>query len=335
MKNLQTNKTLPTPTLSLRAATWADVNAVTELIYAVCEADGDTTVAVTPQELEHAWREDGFNIETDTFIVETADGRVVGYEEFINEQAHAHLEADGYVHPQFKGHGIGTMLLTRVEERAREEISLAAPDLRVFLRATTDTRDAEGKSLLHDAGFTPVRYHWRMEIQQDAPPPKAIFPPGIELRPFDKETHARIAWEAENDAFSEHWGFHASTFDEWTFRKFERPEFDPSLWSMAWAGDELVGFSQNRYRMGIGWIGTLGIRKPWRKNGLGLALLHHSFGDFHQRGMKTIGLGVDASNATGATRLYERAGMSVMSEFVSFEKELRPGRDLEDVNGQD
>jgi hypothetical protein len=45
--------------------------------------------------------------------------------------------------------------------------------------------------------------------------------------------------------------------------------------------------------------------------------------------MKTIGLGVDAANPTGATRLYQRAGMYVASEFLTFEKELRPGRNLE------
>jgi ribosomal protein S18 acetylase RimI-like enzyme len=46
--------------------------------------------------------------------------------------------------------------------------------------------------------------------------------------------------------------------------------------------------------------------------------------------MKTIGLGVDASNPTGATRLYQRAGMVVASEHVTYEKELRPGRNLAD-----
>jgi ribosomal protein S18 acetylase RimI-like enzyme len=81
--------------------------------------------------------------------------------------------------------------------------------------------------------------------------------------------------------------------------------------------------------MGIGWISTLGVRRPWRKMGLGLALIRHSFGEFYKRGTTIIGLGVDASNPTGATRLYQRAGMYVASEFVSYEKELRAGRTQE------
>jgi ribosomal protein S18 acetylase RimI-like enzyme len=82
--------------------------------------------------------------------------------------------------------------------------------------------------------------------------------------------------------------------------------------------------------MGIGWVGTLGVRRAWRKRGLGEALLLHSFGEFYKRGMKTIGLGVDAENPTGATRLYKKAGMSVAAEYVIYEKELRAGCDIDE-----
>ena len=104
---------------------------------------------------------------------------------------------------------------------------------------------------------------------------------------------------------------------------------------VAWDGDQIAGFSQNRFRMGVGWVGTLGVLKPWRKKGLGLALLRTSFAEFYKRGMKTIGLGVDASNKTGATRLYQGAGMRIASEFVTFEKELRPGKALEDASDRE
>ena len=70
----------------------------------------------------------------------------------------------------------------------------------------------------------------------------------------------------------------------------------------------------------------LGVRPAWRTKGLGLSLLHLSFGEFYKRGTKTIGLGVDASNNTGATRLYQKAGMHTVSEFVTFEKEFRAGK---------
>ena len=96
---------------------------------------------------------------------------------------------------------------------------------------------------------------------------------------------------------------------------------------IAWEGEEIAGFALNRYRTGIGWIRMLGVRRPWRKRGLGEALLFHSFGEFYRRGMKTIGLGVNAHNPTGATRLYQKVGMYAASGHVTYEKELRPGRE--------
>lgn len=317
------------PSLSLRPVRWADVNAVTKLIYDVCEADGDTTVAVTSEDMENNWKSEGFNLERDAILVETQDGQVVGYEEFYNAKDHYDLDADGYVHPKFKGLGIGTALLRKIEERAQAEVELAEPDVRVFIRSGIDNKDEQAHNLHKTEGYFPIRYHWRMETKLQEAPPAVTFPAGIELRPFVKEEHSIAVWQADNEAFRDHWGSHDSTFEEWSHRKFGKSDFDPTLWMIAWDGDQIAGYSQNRFRMGIGWIGTLGVRRPWRKMGLGLALLQYSFGEFYKRGTTTIGLGVDASNPTGATRLYQRAGMYVASEFATYEKELRAGRSLE------
>ena len=329
MTQPQLNEALLDLSLSLRAAQWADCEAVAGLIYAVCEADGDTTVAVTPEELKNNWQSEGFNLETDAFVVETKDGRVVGYEEFENQHKHYNLSTDGYAHPQFKGLGIGTALLRRIETRAHEELKLAEPDLRVFLRSTIDSRDPSSHDLHKAEGYFPKRYHWRMEIKLNAAPPAAIWPVGVEIRPFVRADHEVAVWQATNESFRDHWGSHDVSLSDWQHNKFSGEDFDPTLWVIAWDGNEVAGFSQNRFRMGIGWVSTLGVRRPWRKKGLGLALLQQSFGEFYKRGTTTIGLGVDASNPTGATRLYQRAGMYTASEFLTYEKELRPGRDEE------
>jgi ribosomal protein S18 acetylase RimI-like enzyme len=120
------------------------------------------------------------------------------------------------------------------------------------------------------------------------------------------------------------------TLEEWRRVRFDDPEFDPTLWAIAWDGDEVAGFSLNRYRMGIGWVRTIGVRRPWRKRGLGEALLLHSFGEYYRRGTRTIGLGVNAHNPTGATRLYQKVGMYAASEHVTYEKELRAGRNVDE-----
>ena len=314
----------------LRPVRWSDLDAVARLIYDVCAADGDDSVAVTPEELKHEWETPGFNLEQDAFLVESRDGRIAGFEEFNNGHAHAILQTDGYVHPDFKERGIGTALLRVIEKRALDEMALAEPDVRVSLRSTIDSRDAASHDLHRNEGYLPLRYHWRMEIVLDGPPSVPKFPEGIQLRPFVKGEHDVAVWQAQNEAFRDHWGSHDQTLEEWKHSRFGDPEFDPSLWAIAWEGDEVAGFSLNRFRMGIGWIRTLGVRRPWRKRGLGEALLYHSFGEFYRRGMKTIGLGVDAQNPTGATRLYQKVGMYAASEFLTYEKQLRTGRDVDE-----
>ena len=327
---MKTTDTFLEPGLRLRSAQWNDLEAVAQLIYDCCEADGDSIVAVTPEELRHEWETPGFTLEKDAYLVETSDGRVVGYEEFGNVHNHARLRADGHIHPNFKGRGIGTMLLRAVEGRARQDMVLAEPGVRVSLRSMIDNRDPASHELHRNEGYEPLRYHWRMEIVLDGPPPKPQFPEGIEIRPFIKGEHDILVWQAQNESFRDHWSSHDVPFEDWKRDKFDDPEFNPSLWMIAWDGEEVAGISLNRYRMGIGWIRQLGVRRPWRKRGLGEALLLHSFGEFYRRGKNTIGLGVDAQNPTGATRLYQKAGMYPASVYVTYEKELRAGRNIDE-----
>jgi mycothiol synthase len=209
-------------------------------------------------------------------------------------------------------------------------MKLAESELRVALRSTTDVHDLAGLELHRNAGYQPLRYHWRMEIVLNEPPAEPRFPEGIELRPFVKGEHDVAVWQAQNEAFRDHWGSHDVSLEDWRRSRFGDPEFDPTLWAIAWDGQQVAGFSLNRYRMGIGWIRTLGVRRAWRQRGLGEAILLHSFGEFYKRGKTTIGLGVDAQNPTGATRLYQKVGMVAASEFVTYEKELRSGRNVDE-----
>ena len=321
-----TEKTHLDPSLTLRPASWEDVTAVAKLSHDVAQMEGDASFVLTAEELANEWSNEGFLVERDVFIVEAQDGRIVGSEEFYNEKDHYKLKADGCVHPDFRGLGIGTSLLGKISERAQAEMELAAPDTRVVIQSMINNKNEAGPTLLHALGYSPIRYFWHMEIKLQEAPLAVTFPDGIELRPFVKDEHAIAVWQADNEVFRDHWGSHDSTFEDWSHRKFGNPNFDPTLWMIAWDGDQIAGYSQNRFRMGIGWIGTIGVRRPWRKKGLGIALLQHSFGEFYKRGTTTIGLGVDASNPTGATRLYQRASMHVASEFATYEKELRAGK---------
>ena len=92
------------------------------------------------------------------------------------------------------------------------------------------------------------------------------------------------------------------------------------------AGGEIAaGTICTGHTYGGGWVHTLFTRRPWRKRGLGAALLRDAFARFWERGERSIGLGVDAANETGAFRLYERAGMSPVLGWTVYEKKLAAG----------
>ncbi len=78
----------------------------------------------------------------------------------------------------------------------------------------------------------------------------------------------------------------------------------------------------------MGWVGSLSVRRPWRRKGLAAALLHHTFGEFYRRGQRRVGLSVDSSNLTGATRVYERAGMHTDQHRAVYAKVLRDGEEI-------
>ena len=166
-----------------------------------------------------------------------------------------------------------------------------------------------------------------MRIELDQPVEVAPLPEGIVLRRFDREHDAEAVYEAYQDTFADHWGHERSTYDDWVRFVLNYPAADLSMWLVAWAGDEIAGiclcrpYEEADQRMG--WVGALGVRRAWRKRGLGSALLRYSFALFQERGYLRAALGVDASSLTNAVALYQRAGMHVHYRYLLYRKILR------------
>lgn len=224
-------------------------------------------------------------------------------------------DAFGAVAPGFWGRGLGAATLERLEGRARE---LGAPRL----DHGAYVENARGRALLERSGYRVARRYHTMEIELDDPPPEPRWPPGLRVATFSEED--AVAFHATlTEAFADEWHFVPTSFEQWKALRLDPPETDTSLWFLVRDGDEVAAVVRvDAERAGAGWIGAIGVRKPWRGRGVGRALLLHAFGELHRRGLRRARLGVDSQNATGATRLYERAGMHVVHEDVVYEKEL-------------
>ena len=111
------------------------------------------------------------------------------------------------------------------------------------------------------------------------------------------------------------------------------PTFDAATCFVAVTPDgEIAGAVMTHSRWegdpGVAWIDELAVLRPWRRKGLGLALLHSVFRAYYDRGKYKVGLGVDGESLTGATKLYEQAGMRAFHQIDAYAKVLRPGQDL-------
>src|SRR5205823_3440464 len=183
--------------------------------------------------------------------------------------------------------------------------------------------DSAARSLVESLGYSPVRIFREMRIRLEAPPPAPEWPDGLRVVPFDAERDALAFHAAHPEAFADHWEYIPRDFQSWSSSHLGSERFDPTLWCVVRAGDEIAAgtiCADDRY--GGGWVDGLFTRRRWRRQGVGAALLGDSFGRFWERGQRSVGLSVDAGSDTGAFRLYERGGMVPVLGWVMYEKPL-------------
>jgi mycothiol synthase len=302
----------------IRAPTPDDAAAVVDLINACSIAQGGADDFTLPA-LRGDWDDPAFSLATDAWVAVGPGGQLLGYEQIDLDPAGQAHEIDGYVHPQHEGHSIGTRLLRLAEQRARA-VSAAGAHVRGSIEATNTAAHA----LFAAEGYCAVRHFWRMEIDLQAPPAAPVWPAGIAVRTFVPGQDERATYEAIEEVFQDHWGHTQLPFEQWSRGQTQRPNIDPAMWFLAIDREQIAGTALCLPRTeSMAWVRGLGVRRPWRGRGLGMALLRHAFGAFYARGFISAGLGVDAQSLTGATRLYERAGMRVTERYDTLEKKVR------------
>jgi GNAT superfamily N-acetyltransferase len=306
-----------------------DAETVQTLVVASDISEFGESSGYSLDELKDDWSR--LDLENDAWLAIGPGGEIAGYA-FAQQRRHIRFDSEVYVHPEHFGCGIGTAMIRLAEERAREWVPSAPPGVRLAVRNWINAQNADARSLLEREGYCPARYFWRMEAQVGEGEPGPVWPEGITVRVVAPDEDLRMIYETSEEAMADHWGHVPSTFEDWRERRTGHG-FDSSLWFLAMAGEEPAGVALCGVSDGNGWVNTLAVRRPWRRQGVGMALLRHSFDAFHRRGTERVDLVVDSESPTGATRLYEQAGMRVSQHYAAFEKVLREGVEPE-VEGE-
>ncbi|NLE23329.1 MAG: GNAT family N-acetyltransferase [Actinobacteria bacterium] len=308
----------------IRPATRGDMPEIVELLCA-CDVAETGEPDSTLEDLENDWSMEGFDPARDAWVAEGPAG-LVGYAYAGDQFRTGELEADLWVHPERHEPELPDRLLGLAERRAARiavERGYADPTLDVFCISGNRAK----RDLLRRHGYALTRSVYRMTADLSGGAPVSPPPPGLEIRPFRLGADEGTLYDLMNEAFVDHFRQSEEPFDAWRARLVGHADFDPDLWWIAWDGDQAAGALIAYDHGDLGWIKGLGVRRPWRRRGLGSALLAHALAAFLERGRLRVDLGVDAEGATRPLRLYERAGLRATSAYELYAKDLRDAAD--------
>lgn len=311
---------MPTPLppgYTSRATSRGDLDALAALAAAADIADlGE--VEYTADDIRGFWDLPGVEMARDCHVVFAGSGPHAAVVAMIDlwPRVPDELEGGFVIHPDHRWLGLEEWLVDWGISRAGQAASEVGGPVGL---AVWTVAGESGDAALAAAGFAVERHFSRMSIDVEEQPP-AIDETldGLDVRAFRPDEHGLALHAAHEEAFADHFRHHVFTYEEWSEKRFTRAAFDPSLWLVAWDGDEVAAYVLCEVPDGTnaGWVSTVGVRPAWRGRGLAKGLLLRAFAEFHRRGIRRVSLGVDAENATGATALYAAVGMHVSATYL-------------------
>lgn len=307
--------------MEIRRFRWEDMAAVVDLMNRTNTVLGLKST-LTREQVESRWRAPYNHPERDAFLATETDGMLVGL--VIADLLDTSNHANGVWHV-LPDHPEAGRALMHVASAYFLETAVAAspPDVQIAMEWRLFEQDTAAIEGFESEGWRQVRRFYTMAVDLtsvESPPP---LPDGLILRPFTADRLEEV-YNAKVEIFQDHWGDQHDPLSEWQ-ADIAAPDFDPSLWWVAYNGDHIVGMVLSEPSTPqVGWVGIVGVRRLYRKRGLAQTLLYQCFAEYKRRGFHRVDLGVDSASSTNAVDLYRRVGMHVHQTILYYSKELRP-----------
>jgi mycothiol synthase len=297
---------------------------IAAVIHASLAADGSKE-RITAEELSNIYAHPAhWDPQQDILLVEV-DDKLIGYANMEWREQDSgdclHL-IDLYLMAAWRRCGLELAMQRHMECCIRETATAELDGVHHWFASKVPETWQTRVEMLRVLGYAPVRYYFEMQRPLlGCNLPEIVLPTGLAVRPALPEHYRRI-WEAGDECFRDQQDYIAPS--EESYRTWvASPGLDPSLWLVAWDGDQVAGAAINVIHDGAwGETDDLFVRRPWRKQGLGRALLVGSLHLFKARELTTAGLGVDAENGSGALDLYKSVGFRPYQRLVSYRKRM-------------
>jgi mycothiol synthase len=257
----------------------------------------------------------------DCLLVEV-DGQVIGYTWLTwwsEPDVELFLHLGGLI-PEWRRKGIGRALLRWQEQRLRQIAQMHPTTKPCVFAGNADETQPGNRALLLSEGYTVAFTFVWMTCQLPTEPIQlAPLPDGLEIRPVSREQLPAI-YAANVEAFAEN---HDSlkSYETW-LHDLGGPDLDTSLWVVAWDGDQIAGHvisTSDEEGAHTPWVG---VQRPWRRHGLGKALMTRMLQRCQERGIQQADIGATVENPGKAVHLYESVGYQVVKRMPRYRKPM-------------
>jgi ribosomal protein S18 acetylase RimI-like enzyme len=296
-------------------------------VHALCDAH-EPVDPVSPHVFRPtaAWFETKLGtIDPADLVLAELDGVAVGYGQarwdWPERDGTCVLFHAGWVAPQWRGRGIGTELLRRLEARCRAKAVGIEATRYEYAAYTSAAQEDAGRHLARN-GYALAYTAWEMELGNETQIAIEPLPAGYALQPATPEHH-RAIWQSIGDAYDAACpsGRFGALPTEAGFRdSFSASNFDPALSFVAWRGSRIAGQVICRIHERCGEVAEVSVGAGHRRKGLALSLLTRGIGALRERAVPTIRLGTSDANPSEAWRLYERAGFRRVGAYPRWRK---------------
>ena len=301
---------------TVRPSTRDDIDTIARLIQTIDRHD-EGIVEPVRGHIEDEWANPLFDAEQDTLMVAAETGELAAYASAWGIEPSSSVEAWISIHPDHRGRRLGTWLVGWAEARSRRY--LAGPGTSTLLRPSVSSE--QGRAFLERLGYRHARTFWHMSRRLDGSERAGAEPEGVKIRPY-RDGDGPLLHRVLEASFDGHFGFEPMPYDAWETATLRAPSSDLSLVFLAERGGELVGVLTTAIDEEEPWVAELGVLESHRGTGIGRALLRRAFAELAARRWTIVKLNVDGENRSGATRLYESAGMTRGRSWHFYEKRI-------------
>jgi len=307
----------------VRPATQADLAAVVALRQALGES------RLTLEEAQSLWQ--AWNLDGATWVAETPASaaaepsaepptteKLIGYAELV-ARAPGVFTPQAWVAIAYRRQGVGMSLMRQAEAMALARVVGRGG----VLLAQIVGQNESAWTLLQQCGYTLTSTFQTMRLTMTDAPAAPTEIEGITVRAYDPAQDEQSVYTADEEAFQDERGKTPRTLEVWRHRLGADSErFDPALWFVAWDGEQVAGATMGEVRNEVGEIMHVGVRRPWRRRGLGQALTQRLLGALYAKGARVATLNVDGESLTNAHKLFERMGFTVVDFYRNYTREL-------------